>query len=293
VGNCIFCGGPAGLFLHEHRACRERHDTVENKITHFFAEALASSIPAQRFRELTEELAQSAFIRGNDFRDLVLRGFAELINTALAENLLTESEENRVSSLMKTFGLNVNELTVLNSGSRLAKASILRQLSEGRLPTSLPRIEGQVPINLERDEVIIWVFNNTSYFTPRTRTQYGGGSQGVSIRIMKGVYYRASVFKGAPVQTQYLSNEGAGLLVITNRNVYFLSSLKAFKIPAQKIIAIEPHSDGLTISRDGASSKPAIFTLDDPWFAANAISHLNQLQATEHDHRRSVGSSHG
>jgi hypothetical protein len=61
--------------------------------------------------------------------------------------------------------------------------------------------------------------------------------------------------------------------------VYFLSPFKTFKLPARKIVAIEPYSDGLSISRDGINAKPAIFTLDDPWFAANAISRLNQLES--------------
>lgn len=253
---------------------------MEAKIVQFFVDSLTSPISPPRFRELTEELAGSAFIRGPDLYNLILQGFAKLIDNALHESLLSEGEEDRIGDLVKAFGLKLNDLEIEDAGRRLAKASILRQLSEGSLPSSLPRIEGHNPINLEPDEVIIWVMK-ASYFTPKTRTHYVGGSQGVSIRLMKGVYYRVSAFKGGPVQTQYLSNEGVGDFVITNKNVYFLSSLKVLKFPARKIIAIEPHSDGLTISRDGANAKPAIFTLDDPWFAANAISHLSRLHGTQ------------
>lgn len=277
MGACIFCGQKAGLFRHEHKACRERHDNIETRIVAFFVEALNSSIQPSRFRELTENLARSAFIRDEEFRHLVLLGFAALIDHALANDLPTDAEESRVGALINVFGLKVSDLTVSDAGFRFAKASILRQLGEGKLPSSLPRIEGHNPINLENGEVIIWVFKNTEYFTPRTRTQYVGASQGVSVRVMKGVYYRVGSFKGRPVQTQYLSNEGTGDFVITNRNIYFLSPLKVIKLPARKIVAVEPHSDGLSISRDGVNSKPAIFTLDDPWFATNAITRINQL----------------
>ena len=278
MGTCIYCGKSAGLFRHQHKACRERHDNVETKIVDFFTEALTSSISPLRFRELIEDLTRSAFIRDEDFRHLILLGFSALIDTALDDDLLTEGKEDRIVVLIKAFELKVSELTVNDSGHRLAKASILRQLGEGKLPTSLPRIEGYNPINLEHGETIIWVLKNATYFTPRTRTKYVGASHGVSLRLMKGVYYRVGAFSGAPVQTQYLSDEGTGDFVITNLNVYFLSPLKVLKFPARKIVAIEPHSDGLTISRDGLNAKPAIFTLDDPWFAANAISRLSHLE---------------
>jgi hypothetical protein len=321
VGKCIFCGEPTGLLRHEHEACRERHDSVEAKIIDFFVEALTSAIEPPRFRRLTEELAQSAFIRGEEFRELVLMGFRALIDTALigprtpgeiaqsaervkafgramakenpthedriaellkefglqvTEDQITEDQEGRINELMKAFGVKVSDLN--GTGHRLAKASILRQLAEGKLPSSLPTIADN-PINLERGEAIIWVLRDAAYFTTRTRTQYVGGSHGISFRLTRGVYYRIGAFKGEPIQTQYLSHEGNGDFVITNLNVYFLSPSKVLKLPIRKIVAIQPHSNGLTISRDGSSNtQPAIFTLDDPWFAANAISRINQLE---------------
>jgi hypothetical protein len=242
VGKCIFCGEPTGLLRHEHEACRERHDSVEAKIIDFFVEALTSAIEPPRFRRLTEELAQSAFIRGEEFRELVLMGFRALIDTALigprtpgeiaqsaervkafgramaeenpthedriaellkefglqvTEDQITEDQEGRINELMKAFGVKVSDLN--GTGHRLAKASILRQLAEGKLPSSLPTIADN-PINLERGEAIIWVLRDAAYFTTRTRTQYVGGSHGISFRLTRGVYYRIGAFKGRPSQ---------------------------------------------------------------------------------------------
>jgi hypothetical protein len=279
MGTCIYCGDAAGLFRRQHKTCRERHDNAAKRIPEFFAEALTSSILPLRFRELTEKLAKDSYISDTERRQLILDGLAALIDTALEDKVLTSGEEDRIDELLKTFDLKLTDLDASGAAQRLAKSSILRQLNEGKLPTSLPHIVGNNPINLERGEVILWVFKGATYFTPRTRTQYVGVSHGISFRVMKGIYYRVGAFKGAPVQTPYLSNEGTGDFVITNRNVYFLSPLKTLKLPVRKIVAIEPYSDGLSISRDGTSAKPAIFTLDDPWFAANAISRLNQLES--------------
>jgi hypothetical protein len=153
----------------------------------------------------------------------------------------------------------------------------LRQLEDGKLPASLPQISGHNPINLEHGEVVLWVFNNATYYTPRTNTKYVGSSHGISVRVMKGVYYRTSAFESRPVQTQHLSNEGTGNFVVTNRNVFFLTLLQTLKIPIKKIASIAPYSDGIAIMRDGVSAKLTIFAIEDPWFAANAISRLNKL----------------
>jgi hypothetical protein len=145
---------------------------------------------------LAERLAQESYIRAQEFRHLALQGFAKPIDTTIADRMLTETEEDRIDELLRAFGLNLIDLDPTGAGHRLAKASILRQLDEGKLPRSLPRIAGHNPINLERGEVVLWVFNGASYYTPRSRTQYVGGSQGVSIRIAKGVYYRTSTLQG-------------------------------------------------------------------------------------------------
>jgi hypothetical protein len=276
VSECIFCGKPAGLFHHEHTACREQHDKAAEQITESFREALKSSVTPVRFRELTQKIAEASYIKEAEYRQLVSQGFGEIINIATSDKIISETEEDRIGSLLKVFELKLIDLPE-DAAYRLSKGSILRQLDEGKLPTTLPRIDGYNPINLERGEVIVWIFKNASYLVPHTRTQYVGGSQGVSIRVMKGVYFRLGAFKGAPIQKDYLKKEGVGNLVLSNRNLYFVSKIKSSKIPIRKIISIEPSADGLSISRDGVSAKPAIFIFDDPWFAANAISRLGHL----------------
>lgn len=279
MGNCIFCDRPVGLFHREHKECRARHDNAVARIPNFFKETLTSSLSPERFRELTDEIAKSAFIRGPEYPNLITHGFAEMIDSATSDKVLAKDEEDRIDALLKAFGLKLTDLPE-DSAYRVAKGSILRQLDDGKLPTSLPTVKGYNPINLRRNEKIVWVFNDTSYLSPRTKTEYVGGSHGVSVRVMKGVYYRAGAFKGTPIQKDYLKTEGVGDLVLSNQNVYFISPAKSLKIPMRKIISIEPSATGLVLGRDGASAKPAIFIVDDPWFAANAISRLSQIDSS-------------
>lgn len=71
-----------------------------------------------------------------------------------------------------------------------------------------------------------------------------GGSQGVSIRIAKGVYYRVGAFKGQPVEYSERVFVGSGLFAVTNRHIY-LSGGKSFRIQHDKIVTIEPFTNGV------------------------------------------------
>jgi hypothetical protein len=273
VGTCRFCGQPAGFLKRQHKECRLRHDEAASKITEFFVKALGSSMDPSRFRTMTEEIAHNNLISDKEIRELAITGLQKMITSASTHEAMSEEEDQRISGLCNTFNIQVNELG--DSGMRFAKSQILRRLDEGKFPSGV-HLTG-IPINLERNERPIWLFNNVRYSTIRQRTRYVGASQGMSIRVMKGVYYRAGAFKGEPIRTEHLSEEGRGILVITSHNVYFWSPLKAFKIPLKKILAMQPYSNGIQLTRDGANAKPQLFDLDDPLFACDAIARLSHL----------------
>jgi hypothetical protein len=47
----------------------------------------------------------------------------------------------------------------------------------------------------------------------------------------------------------------------------------------KKIVAFQPHSDGVGIQRDAGSAKPEAFKFADGWFACNLITNLAQLSS--------------
>jgi len=273
MATCTYCGKPAGLFRWSHKLCRDLHKEAATKIPEFFVKTLESSMEPAKFRALAEEVARTHYVRDEEFRRLAIQGLVATLDRAFKEHGLDEHDDERIASLCNAFGIAANELGP--SGMRFAKAEILRGLDEKKLPSKIH--VDNMPINLEHNENVIWLFNNVNYYTERSRTQYVGGSSGMSIRVMKGVYYRIGAFHGHPIKTQFLSDEGRGIFVIASHNVYFWSPRKAVKIPAKKIISVVPYSDGLQIMRDGANAAPHIFMLDDPAFAADVIARLNQI----------------
>ena len=135
--------------------------------------------------------------------------------------------------------------------------------------------EGAIPFLLEKGENILWLFQNVEFYEQRTKTSFEGRSQGISIKIAKGVYYRTGNFKGNPVVNTQMTLLGSGILALTNKNLYFSSSIKNLKTPFKKLISLTEYSDGIGMQKDGTTAKPQIFKNIDGWFAYNLISHLN------------------
>lgn len=68
----------------------------------------------------------------------------------------------------------------------------------------------------------------------RKRREYVGGYSGFSVRIARGVYYRVGGFKGNPVEKTELTHVDEGVLVFTNKNLYFVGQTRSYKIPYKR-----------------------------------------------------------
>lgn len=275
MAECKYCGEAAGLMRRQHTECRQKHDEAIRRIPVAIAKWLESDKPPTGLRQAAHKFAKANYVSETELRSLTAQGFGYVIDHILDDHLLTDEEEKKFSSLLDEFEFATNDLAPADA-HRLIKAAILKDLENGSVPKRI-RIDGDLPLNLAREEAPIWVFQNATYFLTRSKTTYQGGSHGVSVRVAKGVYLRSSAFRGEPVRTEYLSEEGTGLFAVTNRAVYFYSPSKSFKIVPKKIMAVETFSDGISITPDGVSPKPRIVLLDDPWFAANVIMRLNNL----------------
>lgn len=274
MGVCRYCGESAGFLRNAHRVCREKHDFGLGKIPDFVAEYLEATISEDRFRSLLNEFAAAYFVSADELRQQIVVGLNTAVDEALSDRLLSDEEDARLRGLCGIFDFGPSDLG--RAGYRLTQARILRELEQGRVP-QMVQVDAPLQLNLARDETIVWAAKDVTYMKTRTRTTYVGGSQGVSIRLMKGVSYRLGSMKGEKVQTQYLSTEGIGSLIITPLAIYFLAGAAAAKIPLRKIMTLQPYADGLQIIRDASSPKPEVFMVEDAWFIATVVGRLSQM----------------
>jgi len=278
MGNCIYCGNSAGFLRKQHGECRQAAENAKKAIGAAVQEALHEGMTIERARSVVDELAQRAHLPGEAKRDVIVDQVSAVIDQFLEDGVLDQSEENRIAEFQDKFSLSQRDFARTGAVEKVVKAATLRDVMNGELPDRLA-LSGPVPFNLQKGEKIVWAFPNAEYLEDKTRRQYVGGSQGVSIRIAKGVYYRAGAFKGHSVERTERVSVGKGLLALSNKHVLFSCADKTLRIPYSKIVSFQPFSDGIAIMRDAASAKPQVFVTGDGWFTYNLASNLSQIAA--------------
>lgn len=276
MGYCQHCGKPAGFLKTKHSECAEKNRQGREAM---IEEITSSIIKNEKYTVLSAKLdriAANCYISDSGKIEALILGLNNVVSQFLEDGLLSEEEERRLENFKDHFDLSIAELNANGSWTKLVKAAILRDLFEGKIPQRIEILD-RLPFNFQKGETIIWLFQRVKYYEEKTRKEYRGGHQGFSIRIVKGVYYRAGAFRGYPVETSRIVYVDTGLLGITNKHIYFSGSKKSFRVQYNKIVSFTPYDDGIGIHREAASAKPQIFVTGDGWFSYNLISNLGKM----------------
>jgi hypothetical protein len=283
LGNCKYCGKPAGFFRGKHAECEEQHRQreriIQGGLQQIAAEVLSAIKGSESFdclEKTIEKIERSSFVQSADRKALLIKGWENAVEQFLEDGILDSTEEKRLVEFKERFALSQGELDRNGALTKTAKAAVLRDIFKGIVPQRL-KIDVNLPINFQKGEQMVWAFSDSKYLEDKTRRQYVGGSRGVSIRVMKGVYYRVGAFKAQAVEHTERVHIDTGWVVVTNKNIYFAGARKSIRLPYAKIVSFEPFSDGIGIMRDAATAKPQIFVTGDGWFTYNLVTNLSQI----------------
>ena len=276
MGKCAYCGRPAGFLKKSHIECKNRHEHGMSEIVSSLADAPARPGDVTQLMKYVTKVASSSYIHGSKLQSALVRGFELAVERALDDHLLSEEEEIVLSELNEALPIPYDALDRNGAVTKLVKSAVIRDLTQGVIPQR-QHIDGVVPFNLQKSETLVWVFQRVRYFEERTRTQFVGGSKGVSFRVAKGVYYRTGGFKGRRVQSSEAVHADTGLLGVTTKHIYFAGSSKRFRINYNKVVSFEPYSDGIGLQRDAQTARPQSFLTGDGWYTYNLIVNLAQM----------------
>lgn len=274
MGKCVFCGHSAGWFRKKHIRCIERHEKAKPAIQNLVSETLGNPSKMDGLFDRVKELSLSGFMTPEERIHYSALGIARGVELMLSDHIISEQEFSRLEQALQE--LEVGPDIQRNTGLHeiMAKALTLSALNQGQIPTDLIKLPEDLPFLIQKSETVVWVFGQVSVSERTTQVQYQGSSRGVSIRIVKGVYYRTGAFKGHPVEVEKMKPLGKGVLAVTTKHIYFASSKTSFKIPIPKLVAIQAYDTGLQIQKDGVRSKPILLSGIDVWFASNLLSLL-------------------
>lgn len=283
LANCKYCGKPAGFFRSTHAECEEieqkRQRLIQGGRQRIVVEVMRAIKGEEDFDGLEKtiiEIEQSSFVPSTERKALLARAWENAVENFLEDGVLDVTEEKRLVEFKERFALSQRELDKNGALTKTAKAAVLRDVLSGVIPQRMS-IDGSLPINLQKGERIVWAFPDSKYLEDKTRRKYVGNSQGVSIRVLKGVYYRVGAFKGQAVEQTERIHVDSGWVVATDKNIYFAGPRRSIRLPYAKIVSFEPFSDGIGVMRDSATAKPQVFVTGDGWFAYNLITNLSRI----------------
>jgi hypothetical protein len=283
LGKCKYCSKPAGLFRSKHAECEEQYlqrqrviKEGRQKIDTEVLRAIRGEIRFDELEKMMIDAEKSSFFHPTERNVFLIKGWETSVDQYLDDGILDTTEEERLMEFKNHFSLSQYDLDENGAVTKTTKAAILRDILNGIIPQRIS-VDGDLPINLQKDEKVVWAFPGADYLEDKTRRQFVGKTQGVSIRIMKGVYYRTGGFKGHAVEHTERVHIDTGWMIVTTKNIYFAGKQKSLRIPYKKIVSFEPFSNGVGIMRDLATAKPQIFITGDGWFTYNMVVNLSQL----------------
>jgi hypothetical protein len=283
LGNCKYCGKPAGLFRSKHDECEaeylEREHLIHDGKERISAEVSQAIKGSGDFDELENAICaieQSSFVPLTERKALLISGCETSVNQLLENGPISPTEESRLVAFKKRFALTEGDLDHNGAYTKVVQSAVLRDLIGGIMPARYS-VDGDLPINLQKGEQLVWGFANTRYLEDKVRREYVGGSQGVSVRVMKGLYYRTSAFKGHAVESTETVPIDTGWMFATNKNIYFAGPRKSLRLPYSKVVSFEPFSDGIGVTRDAANAKPQFFVTGEGWFTYNLVTNLSKF----------------
>ena len=234
--------------------------------------ALADADADTHLSELSEALRRSQLYKDEQM-NLLVRAWETAVEGVLEDGLLTLDEENALARYVDHFGLTQQQLNRNGVQTALVQAAVIRDVASGIVPQR-QNITGRIPFNLMKSETLVWVMDGVDYLEVVTRRERRGSSQGVSVRVARGLYYRPGTFRSRSVEWEETVHQDTGLLGFTTKHLYFSGPKKKFRVRYDKVVDFEPFSDGLGIMRDAQTAKPQSFRTGDGWFAYNLAVNL-------------------
>jgi len=275
MGTCRFCDCNAGFFRTEHSACQQKYEQGMTQMVTAAANVARTGSGIDTLgQQLSAVAATAAPVRLNTHEALI-RGWEQAVEGILSDNIITATEEAQIMMYAQRFGLSQQELNTNGAFTKVAYGCALRDiLNTGT--TSRAVITFQLPFNMLKGESLVWCFRDVPFFEEKTLRTMVGRSQGVSVRVMRGVYYRMGASRGYPVETSKIEHVDTGMLGVTTHHIYFAGPKKSFRIPYQKVVSFSPYSDGISVCRDAANAKPQTFITGEGWFIYNLVMNLSQ-----------------
>lgn len=136
MGNCIFCGKPAGFLKNEHKECREasererqRKEALIIKGRQEMVGLVSSAINAgdglDSLEQQLRNIAEAHSIDPSQIEIFLIRGWESALESALEDGVLSDKEEAILIAFAERFSLSQTELDTKGFYTQMIQAGHL------------------------------------------------------------------------------------------------------------------------------------------------------------------------
>lgn len=205
------------------------------------------------------EIQKEFNLSDEEVRNIHKNSVSSVFANISSDSRITDEEKESLEKLLDHFELSKNDIVF--SQENFNKFYTLALVDKGVLPT-IDNPQSEVNIMFKDGEVLHWAVAGSLMKRKRTTTKVNYGGFTGSIKIMKGVRYRAGSIGVNTVSTEVMATEDFGAFYITNQRIGYIGYRKQFSFPFKKIGSLELRPDGLHIFKDGKEA-PYILELRD------------------------------
>ena len=275
MGNCKYCGQPAGFLRWTHPKCQENHYLHLSKFKRIIDNCFAKNIDFDEFDSIFRKLAQDGVISQKEVDQLFQQSFDEFAKQIIIRGIVTDVELEEIERFIKKTEWSENKIDCHGYLSKVIYMHVKQSVKNGKIPTfhSIPKTE--CPFILNSDEKIIWIFNRVDFYNTKLHKSYSGGSNGISVRIARGVYYRTGGHKGKVEASYSLDYIDSGLLYLTTNGIYYKSNNQAIEVPFKKLMTFECFKNSIEIQLKSSQFKAMKFSNVDPEIIGEMLQNFN------------------
>jgi hypothetical protein len=172
------------------------------------------------------------------------------VNAAVADDLLTEQEEQQLDRYVPSVGLTWDAVWKRYPG--LAVRILVAKTNDGRLET-LPN-----PQVIPKQNETVHIEVPASLLKEHAIREYKGGYSGFSFPIGKtGIRYRVGGIRGhSEVVGTGLQEADSGILSVTSQRAVFLGGRKTMDMPYARLVGVNVFGDGIQFHLSNRQAAP-------------------------------------
>jgi hypothetical protein len=272
AGSCQHCGAALG-FLGKVRgqalcgACQKLQDQERVYARDWYAglvrQAALGIVPVPTVSADVVKWRTAAAMAPADLANLNARIWREALETVLADDLVTQTEEDRLESVASLVGIDAS--TWRAAGPDLGGRFLIARINDGRLP------QLDVANVLLKKGEIAHMEIQARLMKEVVDRETRGAYSGVSFRVAKGVRFNTGSYRGHSVVVgSQMVEADQGPLTLTSMRAVFCGLRKTLELPYSKLLSVNVFTDGVQFQMSNRQSAP-LFCVPDGQVAAAVI----------------------